>query len=299
MAGRRDVLNSHIRRWLSKCSGSTEITCTPCMFLQPAPGRVSPSCPATGTFGTAASQWAFPRCLAALILTCTARRFEPTAFGGPYPSCLPAGTWTAGQLGGGWPGFPISVAAAHWFEAADGDNDAYTTWGVGLAGFGTTIFPLLFVSFNFWQLFLTSFTNASSISSKPCISLAATAEPIKLQAGCKFFMTVYIGMKSASGKSWANHSCWHKAPCDHLIFCTVSPLCVHFLLSLNLCEAHFLFMSTDGLTAWVGAIHADCLLKSTRQKLNCPSRPKDSGIVQEYAPLPHILHYVPWGFVYI
>jgi len=48
-----------------------------------------------------------------------------------------------------------------------GSNDACTTTCPGgIAGFGTTILLLLFVSFNFRQLSLTSSTTASSISSR-------------------------------------------------------------------------------------------------------------------------------------
>jgi len=43
-----------------------------------------------------------------------------------------------------------------------------------------------------------------------------------------------VGVREIFGRS----PCWRKAPCYHLILCTVSPLCVHFLLSLDLCEAH-------------------------------------------------------------
>ena len=43
-----------------------------------------------------------------------------------------------------------------------------------------------------------------------------------------------VGVRETFGLS----PCWRKAPCYHLILRTVPPLCVYFLLSLDLCEAH-------------------------------------------------------------
>jgi len=61
--------------------------------------------------------------------------------------------------------FPIVVAAPHTFGPPGSSNyGCTTTCPGGIAGFGTTILPLLFVSFSFRQLPLTSSTTASSIS---------------------------------------------------------------------------------------------------------------------------------------
>jgi len=70
----------------------------------------------------------------------------------------------------------------------------------GIAGFDTTILPLLFVLFKFRQLLLTSSMTAPSISSKPSISLADTAETMRSQAQRKVLMLVYLGTKLGSGQ---------------------------------------------------------------------------------------------------
>ena len=43
-----------------------------------------------------------------------------------------------------------------------------------------------------------------------------------------------VGVRETFGCS----PCWRKAPCYHVILRTFPPLCVHFLLSLGLGEAH-------------------------------------------------------------
>ena len=73
----------------------------------------------------------------------------------------------------------------------------------GIAGFGTNIMPLLFVSFNFQQLSLAGSTTAFSIFATRSILFAATAEMMRSQAGRKILMPVNIGRKSVSGKPLA------------------------------------------------------------------------------------------------
>jgi len=106
-------------------------------------------------------------------------------------------------FGGSGPGFPIVVVAPHGFGAPGGCNyECRTTYPEGIAGFGTTIFPLLFVAFNFRQLSLTSSTTDSSISSRRCISLAATAETMRSQAGPRSSCLCILAGSWRQGTFW-------------------------------------------------------------------------------------------------
>jgi len=98
---------------------------------------------------------------------------------------------------------------------------------------------------------------------------------------------------------FARLPCWRKAPCNQLILRPVPPLFLHFLLSLDLCEAHVYLIIANRSTCWVGTMHADCPLNRTMRELICLSQRKDSGILHQYVLHVVILRHVLSGFVYI